>query len=236
MLLQATLNGAYSKGNHPAIPISPRELADDAWICVAEGARAIHLHPRDVHGLETLDAAVIDHVVSVVKDACGVPVGVAAGAWIEPDLDRRVEMVQSWRVPDYAAVDFGEPGATRVMEACLEQDVGVEAAVGSVEDVERLAESGLGSTVLRVLIAPVQVPPAGALGLVEHIHAALDRHELRAPRLQSGDGEAAWILLTDAVRRGIDTRIGLEVTHREPDGRAALSNGALVRSAMRFVV
>jgi uncharacterized protein (DUF849 family) len=51
------------------------------------------------------------------------------------------------------------------------------------------------------------------------------------PRLQHGDGESACILLDDAVTRGIDTRIGLEDTFHEPDGRFTDGNAALVRSA-----
>jgi uncharacterized protein (DUF849 family) len=232
MLLQATLNGPYTKDSHPAIPVSPRELADDARTCVAEGARAIHVHPRDMYGAERLDPAVIDHVVSIVKDACGMPVGVSTAAWVEPDLDRRIEMIRRWHAPDYAAVDLAEPGATRIMEACLEAGVGIEAGLCSVEDVETLAASGLGPLVLRIMIEPVHVPAPEAVPLVEAIHAALDRYDLRAPRLQHGDGAAAWILLADALRRGIDTRIGLEDTLRDPDGTLTESNASLVRAVV----
>ena|SRR5256885_1952695 len=232
MLLQATLNGPYTKDNHPAIPVSPRELAEDARTCVAEGARAIHVHPRDAYGAERLDPAVVDRVVSIVQDACGMPVGVSTAAWVEPDLDRRIEMIRHWHAPDYAAVDLGEPGATRTMEACLEAGIGVEAGLCSVEDVETLAASGLGPLVLRILIEPVEVPAADAVPLVAAIHAALDRYDLRAPRLQHGNGDAAWILLADALRRGIDTRIGLEDTLRDPDGTLTEGNASLVRAVV----
>src|ERR1044072_2916120 len=94
MLLQATLNGPYTKDNHPAVPVSAGELAEDARICVAEGARAIHVHPRDVYGAERLDPAVVDQVVSIVKDACGMPVGVSTAAWGEAGLGPRVEMMR----------------------------------------------------------------------------------------------------------------------------------------------
>ena len=39
MLLQATLNGPLSKSDHPAVPVTPGELAGDAVACVAAGAR-----------------------------------------------------------------------------------------------------------------------------------------------------------------------------------------------------
>jgi uncharacterized protein (DUF849 family) len=58
------------------------------------------------------------------------------------------------------------------------------------------------------------------VAFVDAIHHALDRLGLTAPRLQHGDGEATWVLLADAVHRGISTRIGLEDTLYKPNGEA----------------
>lgn len=232
--LQAALNGPFTKGLHPAVPVSSEELAQDAAACAAAGARAIHLHPRDSEGRERLDAETVNAVVSQVRRACGVPVGVSTGAWIEPDVARRLELVQAWRAPDYASANLSEPGAAEVMQALLLAGVGIEAGVWSVEDAERLAATGLGQQVTRILIEPVEVSRANAVAVVEEIHHALDRLGLTAPRLQHGDGEATWVLLTDAVRRGIDTRIGLEDTIYEPGGERTTGNAALVRAARQL--
>ena len=213
------------------MPVSVEELAEDAAACVAAGARAVHLHPRDDEGRERLDADVADGVVTRVRNACGVPVGVSTGAWIEPDLERRLHLVGAWRTPDYASVNVSEPGATEVMRALLRAGIGIEAGVWSVDDAERLAASGLGDEVTRILVEPVDAEIAGATALVEDIHRALDTAHLTAPRLQHGDGEATWLLLTDAVRRGLDTRIGLEDTLHDPGGKRIPSNEALVRAA-----
>ena len=232
--LQATLNGPYTKEWHAAVPVSIEELAQDATACVAAGVRAIHLHPRDSEGHERLDADVVDAVVSRVRHAAGVPIGVSTGAWIEPNLARRLALVQAWRAPDYASVNLSAGGAADVMQALLEAGVGIEAGVWSVEDADRLAATGLGQMVTRILIEPVAVSSASALTVIEDIHHTLDRLGLTAPRLQHGDGEATWVLLTDAVRRGIDTRIGLEDTIYEPNGELTTGNAALVRAANRL--
>src|SRR5215468_1200771 len=47
MLLQACLNGSRTPGEHPALPISPLELARDAQRVIAAGAHALHIHPRN---------------------------------------------------------------------------------------------------------------------------------------------------------------------------------------------
>jgi uncharacterized protein (DUF849 family) len=231
VLLQAALNGPFGKDIHAAIPVSAQELARDGAACVAAGAQAIHLHPRGGDGAEQLDARVVDAVVTVVRDACGVPVGVSTGAWIEPDLGRRLELIAAWSAPDYASVNLSEDGAFDVMRTLLDAGIGIEAGVWSVQDAERLAACGLGDRLTRILVEPVDVVVGDAVALVDEIHAALDRLGLAAPRLQHGDGEATWILLRDAIRRGIDTRIGLEDTVDGPDGSRADGNEALVRAA-----
>ncbi len=231
MLLQATLNGPRTRADHPGVPVSAGELARDAAACVREGARALHVHPRDAAGRESLAADVVDGAVSAIKARVDVPVGVTTGAWIEPDLPRRLSHVAGWRAPDFTSVNVSEDGAFEVMEACLRAGVGVEAGVWTVEDAERLVAGGLAGRILRVLIEPVDVPDDDAGGVVAAIHEGRDRHGVAAARLQHGDGAAVWTLLADAVRRGVDTRIGFEDTLTLPDGAVAPSNASLVRAA-----
>lgn len=234
MLLQAALNGDLTRAAHSAVPVSVEELMRDAVACVRAGARAFHIHPRDLEGRERLDPEVVDRVVMWVRDACGAPIGVTTGAWIEPDVERRVELVRAWRAPDYATVNLSEEGARDVMEALLDAGVGIEAGVWTAEDAERLAASGLAEHVLRICVEPVEVSVRDAVAFVEEIHRTLDQLGLTAARLQHGDGEATWVLLTNAIHRGIATRIGLEDTLREPNGELTAGNEALVRAAVRL--
>ncbi|MDG6911137.1 MAG: 3-keto-5-aminohexanoate cleavage protein [Nitrososphaerota archaeon] len=233
-MLQATLNGGLTKADHPAVPVSTQELVRDAKACVHYGANAFHIHPRDAKGRETLNPEIVDDVVNKVKAACGVAVGVTTGAWIEPKVRLRVAQVRRWTSPDYATVNLSEEGSTEVMRALLEAGVGIEAAVWTMEDVHRLEASGLSDRVLRVYVEPFRIPAAGAVSFVNRIHQALDSLGMEAPRLQHGDGAATWTLLRDAVRRGIDTRIGLEDTLRGPDGKATRSNADLVKAAHKI--
>lgn len=140
-------------------------------------------------------------------------------------------MIREWTQPDYASVNLSEPGAVEVMQALLATRVGIEAGVWTVEDAELLAGCGLSGRVTRVMIEPVEVSKLDAVLLVGAIHDVLDRAGVTARRLQHGDGEATWILIEDAVRRGIDTRVGFEDTLLLPDGQPAISNADLVHAA-----
>jgi len=233
VFVQAALNGPRTRAEHPAVPLSAAELARDAASCVAAGAGAIHMPPRDADGRETLEPELIDAAVVAVREACSVPVGVSTGEWIEPDLQRRLELVAAWSAPDYASVNLAEDACEQVMEALLARGVGIEAGVEDAAGAERLAQSGLGERVTRVLVEPFDPGAARAVGVVDEIHAALDRLGLSAPRLQHSDGDATWVLIADAARRGLDTRVGLEDTLLGPDGVTAQGNAALVSLAAR---
>ena len=232
MLLQAALNGTLSKDDHPALPVSAEELASDAAACIAAGARAIHMHPRDGDGRETLEAEWVDAAVVAVRDAGGgVPVGVTTGSWIEADPERKLALVSQWSEPDYASVNLAEDGAAEIIAALLERGIGIEAGVWVPDDAERLAASGHAGRVLRVLVEPVFAQTDNWREVVGELHAALDAHAITAPRLQHGIGPVTWPLLEDAVRRGLDTRIGLEDTRENPDGAQTAGNEELVRAA-----
>jgi uncharacterized protein (DUF849 family) len=207
----------------------------DARACVAAGAGAVHLHPRDQDGVERLDAATVDSVVEQVRSACRVEVGVSTGAWIEPDLPRRLELIRAWKRPDYASVNVSEPGAQRVMHALLEVGIGVEAGVWTVQDAVAFSGFDLRGQLTRILVEPVEVSAANAVPLVRSIHEALDRFDQSMPRLQHGDGEATWVLIDDAIRNGYDTRVGLEDTLYGPDGKRVSGNRALVEAASNLI-
>jgi uncharacterized protein (DUF849 family) len=231
VLLKACLNGPREVDEHPALPVTPEELAADAYACACAGAGAIHCHPRDTHARESLDVRVVDAVVGQVRAACSLPVGVATGAWVEPDPERRAALVAAWTAPDFASVNLSEPGAVQVMNALLLAGIGVEAGVWSVEDAERLAVSGIADRVTRVLVEVMEGSGEAAARSAREIDAALDRLGVLAPRVHHGEQEATWPVLQQAVSIGRDIRIGFEDTLELPDGRPASTNAELVAVA-----
>jgi uncharacterized protein (DUF849 family) len=232
VLLKACLNGARPPGAHPALPLTAEAMAADAVACVAAGAGAIHLHPRDADGRETLAGDVVDATVRAVRAACGVPVGVATGAWVEPDPERRAALVRTWTAPDFASVNLSEPGAEGVMRALLAGGrVGIEAGVWSVADAERLAATGLAGQLTRALVEVIDAPRDAAAAVAREIDAALDRLGITAPRLHHGEEEATWPVLEQAIAFGRDTRVGLEDTLLRADGSVTDGNAELVALA-----
>jgi uncharacterized protein (DUF849 family) len=231
VLLQAALNGRRTKRDHRAVPLSPDELQADAIACSAAGAHSFHIHPRDEHGRERMDGAVVDRAAGALHDAVRWPVSVTTGDWIEPETRRRKSLVQRWHEPDATSVNVHEEAAFDVMRSIMGLGIGVEAGVWTVEDAEALVRSGLADRVQRILIEPRDTDASDALAVAAAIHAVLDRHRVLAPRLQHGEDASAWPLLEDAVRRDVATRIGLEDVLLLPDGSPAPDNPGLIAAA-----
>jgi uncharacterized protein (DUF849 family) len=234
LLVKACLNGARPSGAHPALPLSPDELAADAAAAAAAGAGAFHVHPRDTDGSEALDAPVVDTAVLAIRAACpGVPVGVSTGAWILPDPAARVAAIHAWTSgPDFASVNLSEDGHREVMAALRDAGIGIEAGVWTVEDVAALAASGFADALVRVLVEAEDADAATAVARAAAIDRALDRAGIGAPRLHHGAERATWAVLRRAVEAGHDVRVGLEDTLVLEDGTPAAGNAELVAAAV----
>src|SRR5437660_900070 len=98
MAVQACLNGARSRADHPAVPLTAAELAADALAAHRAGAVAVHFHPRGSDGAATLAARACDAAVAAVRRAApGLPVGLSTSEAIDPDPFARAAAPARWR-------------------------------------------------------------------------------------------------------------------------------------------
>src|SRR4051794_5465568 len=119
-LLQACLNGARTREEHPALPVTPEEVVADVLRVVEAGAGAVHVHVKDDAGRDTFDADRLAEVLSRVRRVSSVPVGVTTGAWAQPVAADRLAAGSAWRaVPDFAAGHWHEEGAEGVAAALV---------------------------------------------------------------------------------------------------------------------
>jgi uncharacterized protein (DUF849 family) len=234
-VLQACLNGARARGTHPALPISPAQLAADAAAVAELGVTSLHLHPRDLVGLEVIAGPEVATTVAVVRAAVpGVEIGVTTGAWIQPDPVRRAELVAGWAGlaagrPDVASVNVHEDGWVDVCVALHGAGIGIELGVFHEDAARALATTGPPPGTRR-LLAEVR-PGADPVPAAEALLRLLE--PLGLPILLHGEDDTTWPVLAYAARLELDTRIGLEDTLLLPDGTPAPDNAALVTTARR---
>ena len=235
--LEAAINGARPPADHAGLPVTPAEQARTAAACRDQGADAVHAHVRDDDGRETLTAGAVGALIRAVRAAApALPVGISTGAWIVPDPEARAGHVRRWRErPDFASVNFDEPGAADVAGALLALGVGVEAGLASPAAAEAFVASRLAPRCLRVLLEPQEEAVPVALATTASIEQVLSGAGIALPRLLHGTGVTTWPLLAEAARRGCQARIGLEDTLLLPGGEPASDNAALVAAARRML-
>jgi uncharacterized protein (DUF849 family) len=232
VLIKACLNGGRQPADHPAVPTSPDDIATDARRVAEAGAGAVHVHPRDPHGEESLDPAVCGVVVRAVRRAApGLPIGLTTAAWVAPHPER-LRLIERWDpAPDFASVNMREEGTVDLCRLLGERGIGAEAGVETTEDVDRL--TAIETPWLRVLIEIDQEEDGRrAVEEATAVEVALDRAGIGAPSLHHAYERATWDVIRAAVDRGRDVRIGLEDTLVLPDGSPAPDNASLVAAAV----
>src|SRR5262245_41177334 len=163
-LLEVALNGDR---DHHALPRTPAELVAEARDAVAEGARVLHLHPYDADGNQTFAAEPCAAAIRAVRAACpGIPISLSTSAAIEPDPERRFELISDWtELPELVTANQGEQGIKELCDMLIRRGVGIEAGLLQLSDAHAFVASGLTGRCVRVLFEPLDVDPHDA---VEH--------------------------------------------------------------------
>ena len=210
------------------MPQSPADLAANAIAVGRAGAFAVHVHPRDAQGTQTLRAAECDAAVAAIRKAApGLPVGLSTSEAIDPDPFARAAAVESWRQrPDFVSVNLSELGWMGIVRAALHAGIAVEAGLATSTDVEQLARSPFTHQILRALVE-VDGGAEDARGVAELIPEGM-------PQLWHGYGQRTWEIVRAAAAAGHDVRVGLEDVLTLPDGRLAADNAELVVAAVEL--
>lgn len=228
MAVQACLNGRRTPAEHPAVPLTPAELAADARAVRDAGAFAVHVHPRDSRGAETIDEARCDAAVAAIRaQVPRLPVGLSTAESIDRDPFARAAAVRKWRrPPDFISVNISELGWAGLMRAAFHAGIGVEAGLSTPADVEELVRSPFAHQVVRALVEVDGGAPE-ARAVAQLIPDGI-------PQLWHGFGERTWEVIAAGAAAGNDVRVGLEDVLVLPDGRAAADNADLVAAAVQL--
>jgi uncharacterized protein (DUF849 family) len=229
MAVKACLNGGRTSAEHPAVPLTPAELAADAIDVRRAGAFAVHVHPRDQKGAETLEAAACGAAIAAIRAAVpSLPIGLSTSAAIDPDPFARAAALRAWRVaPDFVSVNLSELGWAGIVRAALHSGIAVEAGIATPADAEAFARSPFTHQVTRALVEVV--------GGVDDARAIAQLLPAEIPQLWHGYGAQTWEVVSAGAAAHVDVRVGLEDVLVLPDGRVAANNAELVAAAVELV-
>ncbi|PLW77118.1 3-keto-5-aminohexanoate cleavage protein [Cohaesibacter celericrescens] len=110
VIISAALTGAMTpKDANENIPLTPEEIAQDAYLCWKAGAAAVHLHMRDDEGLGTMDPAKFAKTIELIRayDDCDVVINCTTSGDHRANDDQRMEAVRTVDGIEIASYDAG---------------------------------------------------------------------------------------------------------------------------------
>jgi uncharacterized protein (DUF849 family) len=235
-MLQACLNGARSRHDHPQIPQTPEELARDAVRVVAQGVAELHVHPRDAQGRETLDPSDTAAALTAIRQAVpGIPVGLSTREGIRTDAKRGFTRMKAWRLlPDYVSVNLSESDAAQIIDLMLAKGIGVEAGLATAADARNFVTLATAKDCLRILVEiDLEKDVANALALADEMIGIIAQSQIDLPILLHGFDRTMWPLYRKSRVLGLDARLGFEDGLELPDGSIAADNPAIIAAAMK---
>lgn len=79
MIMVAPTGARGLKKDNPALPISPREIAEEVARCASAGASIAHLHARNPDGSPTQSLAVYREIAERIRERCDIVLQISLG-------------------------------------------------------------------------------------------------------------------------------------------------------------
>ena len=256
-VISAALTGVLSTRDQcPAIPYTPKEIAEEAARAAQEGAAIVHIHARRPDGGPDWSVETFKEIYSEVRARSDVIVNFSTGAVGVP-AEGRIAHIRDLK-PEIAALNMGSMNYAIYSERRKEflhdhvfanpfRDIRffleTMNAANVRPELECFDTGHIGNT--RPLIhMGVLKPPyqfsliMGVLGGIpastRHLVDQVDTLPADSHWQVIGISLAQWPLVAAAISMGGNVRVGLEDNFYLEEGRMAKSNGELVAKAARM--
>jgi uncharacterized protein (DUF849 family) len=258
VIISAALTGVLATREQcPAIPYTPKEIAEEAKRAVDSGAAIVHIHARTADGAADWRAETFAEIQSEVRARTDVIINFSTGA-IGIPVEERIAHIRDLK-PDIGALNMGSMNYAiysskkkafyhdhvfanpfKDIQYFLEtmNNAGVRPELecfdaGHIANTRPLIDMG-------VLKAPYQFSLimgvlGGIPGTTRHLVNQVDSLPPDSHWQVIGIGLNQWALVASAIAMGGNVRIGLEDNFYLKEDQMAKSNGELVAKAARLV-
>jgi uncharacterized protein (DUF849 family) len=250
VLAVAPNGGRRTQADHPAIPLTPAELARTAAECLEAGAAMIHAHVRDAAGQHLLDADAYRDAITAIKAEVGDRLVIqitteAVGRYRPPEQMAVVRALRpeaaslGWREFVASGDEASEGEFAKFLAWMLAERIAPQVIFYVAEEAKQFfafaQRHGFDATKIPVLFvlgrysanqtsSPDDLAPFVAPGQPEFAHWMV---------CAFGPREAEC--MAAAARLGGHSRVGFENNFFLPDGALAADNAALIRATARAV-
>lgn len=246
LIITAALTGAeVTRAQQPNLPLTPDEIAQDAFECYEAGASIVHIHARDAAGEPTQDMAVYKEIKEKIEAKCNIIFQPSTGGAVWHTPEQRLQPVDL--APEMATLSCGTcnfgPDVFMNSEEYIEkfaekmQVEGVKPEVevferGMIENAKRLVKKGL-------LKSPVHVDfvlgvPGACPGTPEDLMYMVSCLPEGWTWTVAGIGRSELPLAVMAIVLGGHVRVGFEDNVYYGKGELAKSNAQLVERIVRI--
>ena len=236
--------GRRTKADHPALPLTPDELAATAAACLETGACMIHVHVRDTDGRHLLDAEACRAVIAAIRAAVGGRLVIqitseTLGVYRPAEQMEVVRKVRpeavSLALRELLPDESHEAGFAQFLAWLRRENIVPQIILYTPEE-----EASLAALKARGLIPYDNMPVLYVLGryTAGQISSPTDLLPFLAPGMPRfahwtvcafGSRETACV--TAGALLGGHVRVGFENNFRLPDGSLAPDNAALVSAS-----
>ncbi len=236
MIMVAPTGASAQKKDNPAVPITPREIAEEVIRCAEAGASIAHVHARQPDGKPTQSIEVYREIVDRIRERSDIVLQISLGTKgftveqaVEP-VELRPEMV-SLPLDAYQGDDPAAKDGVRRMAVHI-RDHGVRPELSVYDD--RMLEGALGLIREGAIVTPaffglIIRDPASVKAGATRIMALADALPAGSPWWVARGGRFGLDLRSFAIGLGGHVRVGFEDSVSDFDMSAlAPSNAYLV--------
>jgi 3-keto-5-aminohexanoate cleavage enzyme len=247
LIITAAVVGAeLTRAETPYLPLTPDEIANEAFAAYKAGAAMVHFHARAADGSPTQDGAVYRQIIEQARVRCpDLIIQVSTGGAAGMTAEERLQPI--YLQPDMASlttgtVNFGEevffndlPLARKFVRAIVEQGIKPEIEVfdsGMITTALRLVKEGLLTPPLHFDF--VMGVPGGIAGTLKNLLHLSESVSVGSTWSVAGIGAAQLPLATMAILLGGHVRVGLEDNIYYTRGVLSEGNAPLVARIVRL--
>ncbi|WP_445599812.1 3-keto-5-aminohexanoate cleavage protein [Azospirillum sp. A39] len=249
VMITVAPTGAFpTKEHNPAVPMTPREIADDVVACWTAGAAIAHLHMRDENGRGTMDKARFAETVARIRDRCDIVLNLTTSGDLDATDETRMAHIIELK-PELASYDAGTMNwghsTLFVNHPRFLETLGRTMVENGIRPEIEVFDAGMYYNAAYymkqgVIKAPgyfqfVLGAPGGTAATVENLVYLKSLLPPDAVWSAFGIGASHLPILFATIALGGHVRVGMEDNVFYAKGRLATSNAEFVERAVRLV-
>ena len=241
--------GAWPMKEHnPAVPLTPREIADEVYACWQAGAAIAHLHMRDEKGQGTMSKARFIETVGLIREKCDIVLNLTtSGDLNATDETRMAHLIEI--KPELASYDAGSMNWAHsslfINHPAFLEKLGRTMMENGVRPEIEVFDAGMYYNAVYYMKQGVLKPPGyfqfvlgapgGTAATVENLVHLKSLLPPGTPWSAFGIGAGHLPIMYATLALGGHVRVGMEDNVMYAKGRLAKSNAEFVERAARLV-